>query len=83
MEKLERLSWDTANFLKRKGYMRLGMDYPRWKSIVYGSKHTLSLWHYCKKHNYQLCSKQALHVIAMQPFSGLRPEWVESNLPWR
>lgn len=73
-----RVSTDPAVRLELTYY---NVDTLRWKSNKYNAKHALDLWRFCKKNGYRINRETALHVIGMQTFTGLKPEWVEKNLP--
>jgi len=84
MRKIEKLEVSTSEIAARltKNWGYTLHNTPRWLSIKYCAKYSLGMWNYCRKNHYQVSRKQALHVIGMQTFTGLTPEWVEKNLPW-
>lgn len=79
---IEFLLSSTATWLQGAGYMKYGMNYPRRSGIKYGAKYALEKWNYCRTNSYPVDRQIALHVLALQPFSGIRPEWVEKKYPW-
>ncbi len=57
-----------------------GMNFPRWQSIRYGAQCALDIWRYlAPSRRYRRMPETARAVILYQPFSGVRPEWVERN----
>jgi hypothetical protein len=73
---------DTALWLLSIGYMKRGMNYPRWDSHKYVAKDALSRWRLYKPMGGRTTKSHALHILGMQTFTGLRPEWVEKQHLW-
>ena len=75
--KLEGVTHNTFVWLNKKafGCGFKGMNFPRWESIRYCAKEALKDWSLETSHT----KKTAVRTIGFQPFSGLRPEWVEEE----
>jgi hypothetical protein len=56
------------------------MEYPRWSGRKYAAKEFLRVWHYTKGFHIKDRKRQAVLTLAMQPFTGIRAEWVENNM---
>jgi len=76
-EMLESITVDRLKWLSGCGFT--GMNYPRWDSIRYAAAYYLDIWNYSSGSR---TPAMARFVIAMQPFSGIKQEWVERNMKW-
>ena len=79
---LPRWRWIVASWPGAKG-----MNYPRWDGIRFVAGVQLDRWHCLRDwHNGNIprgrYRAQAFCVLAAQPFTGLRPEWVDEHYPW-
>jgi hypothetical protein len=80
MDVAETLTQNTARFLRGAGYMRNRMEYPRWAGRKYTAREFLRIWHYTKEFHLENRKRQALLTLAIQPFTGIRAEWIDSEM---
>lgn len=73
----ELMPHSTFKFIEKAGYK--GMDYPRWRSIVYVAKYNLGIWRCTNATSRESTKRLAIRTIAYQPFSGIRPEYTEKH----
>lgn len=77
-EMLEVMPPDIALWLYKIGFLRCGLDYPRWKSRIYAAEVALSDWRFYPEVTKSPAPRRmAIRAILYQPFSGVRPEWAE------